>query len=209
VESRGVGRKAKGAGSLLDRSAAGLKGLATKAIFKAWRHKLPGGFSKSDRRCDAKGVAMQDPTCIEEAHGEYEERFLEFIKLLAAIGKDEKLFPKDCRTCGTKYDSFPQYLCATTPKGHTLEDGSDVMHRPFTMVYRHCPCGNTLVLTLTQETFPVLDQMWAMLKHVAEERDQTLQEVVSRFVEECADYILFRDNPCLHRSLSEEQHDPR
>jgi hypothetical protein len=150
---------------------------------------------------------MQDPTCIEEEHGEYDERFLEFIKLVAAIGKDEKLFPKDCRTCGTKYDSFPQYLCATTPKGHTLEDGSDVMNRPFTMVYRHCPCGNTLVLTLTQETFPVLDQMWAMLKLVAEERDQTLQEVVSQFVEECEDYILFRDNPCLGRTLSEEQHD--
>jgi hypothetical protein len=151
---------------------------------------------------------MQDPTCIEEAHGEYDERFLEFIKLLAAIGKDEMLFPKDCRTCGKKYDSFPQYLCATTPRGHTLEDCSDVMDRPFTMVYRHCTCGNTLVLTLTQETFPMLDQMWDMLKHVAEERDQTLQDVVSQFVEEFTDYILFRDNPCLGRTVSEEQHDP-
>ncbi len=146
---------------------------------------------------------MQDPTCIEKTHGEHEKRFLEFMRLLAEIGKDEKLFPKDCRTCGRQFASFPQYLCATTPKGHSLEDCSEVMHRPFTMVYRHCPCGNTLVLTLTRETFPMLDKMWAMLKHVAEERDQTLQEVVSQFVEECAEYILLRDNPCINRTASE------
>ncbi len=150
---------------------------------------------------------MQDPNCLEETHIQYDKRFLEFIRLLAEIGKDDKLFPKDCRTCGTQYHSFPQYLCGTTPKGHSFEDGSEVMHRPFTMIYRHCPCGNTLVLTLTRETFPLLDEMWAMLKQVAQDRGQSLQQVVSQFVEECVDYILLRDNPCLERTVSEPQHD--
>jgi hypothetical protein len=153
------------------------------------------------------GVAVQDPDYLREPHITYDERFLEFLRGLAAIGKDDKLFPKDCRTCGKTYHSFPQYLCATTPKGHGFEDESDVMNRPFTMVYRHCPCGNTLVLTLTQDTFPLLDKMWAMLKEVAEERDQPLRQVVSKFVEECVGYILLRDNPCLERTASEQQPD--
>jgi hypothetical protein len=150
---------------------------------------------------------VQDSNCSEGTQIKHDERFQDFIRLLAAVGNNDKLFPKDCRTCGKTYRSFPQYLCATTPKGHSLEDGSDVMHRPFTMIYRHCPCGNTLVLTLTRETFPLLDEMWAMLKQVAEERGQTLREVVSQFVEECVDYILLRDNPCLERTVSDEQHD--
>lgn len=151
---------------------------------------------------------MNDPSRLEETHYEYDERFLEFIRLLAAIGHDQNLFPKECRTCGRKFSSFPQYLCATTPKGHSLEDCSEIMHRPFTMIYRHCPCGNTLVLTLTQETFPMLDQMWVMLKRVAEERSQTLQTVVSEFVEQCAEYILLRDNPCFDPTYSERQRAP-
>jgi hypothetical protein len=150
---------------------------------------------------------VQDPNCVEETHIKHDERFLEFLRRLAEIGKDDKLFPKGCRTCGKTYLSFPQYLCATTPKGHSLEDESEVMNRPFTMIYRHCTCGNTLVLTLTQETFPLLDEMWAMLKQVAEERNQPLRQVVSQFVEECVDYILLRDNPCLEQTVSEKQND--
>ncbi|MGB6068649.1 MAG: hypothetical protein WBG50_27890 [Desulfomonilaceae bacterium] len=139
---------------------------------------------------------MQNPTRLERTHGECNERFSEYIKLLAAIGRNHELFPKDCRTCGKKFGSFSEYVWATAPKGHSLEDCSDVMLRPFTMIYRHCPCGNTLVLTLTRETFPMLDNMWAMLHSVAAERHEPLQTVVSQFVQECSDYILVRNNQC-------------
>ncbi len=139
---------------------------------------------------------MQNPTLLQRTHGEYDERFLEFIKLLAAIERNHGLFPKDCRTCGRKFVSFSEYFWATTCKGHGLEDCSDVMLRPFTMIYRHCPCGNTLVVTLTRETFPMLDNLWAMLQRVAAERQEPLQTVVSQFVEKCSDYILARNKPC-------------
>jgi len=121
--------------------------------------------------------------------GAYNEQFLDFIKLLVLMDKSDKLFPKPCRACGTTFDSFAEYLCATIPKGHTWEDCEEVMNKPYTMLYRHCTCGNTLVLTLTLDTFPMLRELWAMLRQEAEKSQRPLNDVVKDFAEQCDQYM--------------------
>jgi hypothetical protein len=122
--------------------------------------------------------------------------FEEFFHLFSIIRSDKNLFPKACRTCGAVYNNYAQYLCLTRPKGHVFEDCSAIMNRPFTMVYRHCSCGNTLVLTLTAETFPELERFWSRLAQEASESCRPLVEVVAEFSAECDRHILDAENPC-------------
>jgi hypothetical protein len=135
------------------------------------RHGAYSGRSKSDTPCDA---------C---------EWFIEFIKLLGSIDSDQRLFPKQCRVCGRQFFSFPEYVSCTSTKGHAFEDCREVMGRPFTMMYRHCPCGNTLVLTFTEEIIPTLDEFWRMLRREAEKSGRPLREVVAEFGHECDRYM--------------------
>jgi hypothetical protein len=125
----------------------------------------------------------------EEIKAEYNGRFLEFIRLLVSIDKSEQLFPKQCRTCGTSFLSLSDYLCATIPKGHSWQDCEEVMGKPFTMIYRHCTCGNTLVLTLTEKSFPMLRDLWSMLADEAKKSGKPLDEVVGEFSEQCDNYM--------------------
>jgi hypothetical protein len=111
--------------------------------------------------------------------------FEEFISLLSGIKDHEKLFPKTCKACGGEFRSLGEYLCKTKPKGHVFDDCSKVMKRPFTMIYRHCVCGNTLVLSLTSEILPELERFWSMIAAVAEELDVPVTEVVTDFAGEC------------------------
>ncbi|MBI4965525.1 MAG: hypothetical protein HY913_19770 [Desulfomonile tiedjei] len=127
--------------------------------------------------------------CGEETEEAYNGCFLEFIKRLVLINKNEKLFPKQCRTCGTSFPSLADYLCATVPKAHSWQDCEEVMGKPFTMLYRHCTCGNTLVLTLTEETFPMLRELWSMLRNEAEKNGRPLDQVVGEFSEQCDNYM--------------------
>lgn len=122
-------------------------------------------------------------------------QFLACIELLKEIDA-QKLFPKQCRTCGATFESLSEYLCYTVPKGHSFDDCSDVFGRPYTMVYRHCKCSNTLVLSLTEETFPHLNLFWKKLNESAQNLNRPLKEVVEDFVQECDGYLLSRDNPC-------------
>jgi len=142
--------------------------------------------------CASTGEAMEHgavTSCLEEIKTEYNGRFLEFIKRLVLIDKSEKLFPKQCRTCGTSFLSLSEYLSATVPKGHSWQDCEEVMGKPFTMMYRHCTCGNTLVLTLTEKTFPTLRDLWSMLRDEAEKSGRPLDEVVGEFSEQCDNYM--------------------
>lgn len=120
------------------------------------------------------------------------KRFLEFIKLFHMIGKDDRLFPKTCSTCGAEYHSFSEFLQGTHPLGHGLEDVQSVMHAPYTMQYRNCACGTTLVLSLTADIYPELDRFWNMLQQEADETGQSLREVVADYREQCNRYILER-----------------
>ena len=119
----------------------------------------------------------------------FNPRFLKFIKLFVPIDTHEKLFPKECRTCGRTYASLSEYLLRTVGKGHTLDDAEEVMGKPFTMTYRHCTCGNTLVLTFTAETYPMLGELWSMLAEEAEASSKPLNEVVTDFVNQWERYM--------------------
>ena len=133
--------------------------------------------------------------------------FLEFIKKFADLHDDERLFPKQCRSCGQEFFSFEEFLCHTIPKKHVLEDYSRVMKRPHTMVYRHCPCGNTLVLTLNEDIFPSLNEFWKMLGNLSEERGVPLAQVVGEFVSMCDCHLLL-NNPCLKPAAPLTFNDP-
>jgi hypothetical protein len=121
--------------------------------------------------------------------GNYNERFLEFIKLFATIGADSRIFPKTCRTCGRVYRNFPEYLQNTTATAHSLEEYGDTLDATFTMQYRNCRCGSTLTVVFTRQTYPLLERFWLMLAKEAKETKKPLREVVSEFRQQCNRYI--------------------
>jgi hypothetical protein len=134
---------------------------------------------------------MQDPDLLEKRGGlDFDARFEEFFQGFIAIRSHERLFPKECRTCGRKFANFCDYLFYTVPKGHVFEDCADVMRRQYTMMYRHCGCGNTLVLTLTEEVFPQLQALWVALKQLADQTGVPLNQVVTAFSDECDRFIV-------------------
>jgi hypothetical protein len=124
------------------------------------------------------------------------KRLEKFIDDFIALHRNEALFPKGCRSCGEEFRTLSEYLCLTVPKGHVFEDYSKIMKKPYTMVYRHCICGNTLVLVLTEDVFPDLNKFWSNMRDVAEEKGIPLKDVVDCFVSHCDNYILLK-NPCL------------
>ena len=126
----------------------------------------------------------------ENEENRYNPRFLKFLQAFAAIDNDEKLFPKTCRTCGRTFPSLSAYLQGTVAKGHSLEDCEDTMRMPYTMTYRHCSCGNTLVLTFTADTYPLLRDLWVALREEAARDGKALNEVVADFSAQWERYIL-------------------
>lgn len=60
----------------------------------------------------------------------------------------ESAFPKQCGSCGRRFDSVAQYIEATERVGGArsgLKEGWDDDDRPLLEVYRNCPCGSTLM----------------------------------------------------------------
>lgn len=132
---------------------------------------------------------MKTEPCAAEESSQIDPKFAEFMELFALIGSDEKLFPKPCRTCGKVYPSFADFVGGTVAKGHCLEDCSQVMGKPYTMMYRHCECGNTLVLSLTDDVFPELNDFWEMMMQEAEARGIPLRSVVMEFANSCESHL--------------------
>jgi hypothetical protein len=124
------------------------------------------------------------------------DRFVAFIQEIDKLAGDERLFPRSCRVCGKNFRTLAEYLCATVPRGHCYDDCRTMRPRPFMMVYRHCTCGNTLVLSVDDQVFPVLDLFWKMLEEESERTGQSLKEVVSDFAVQCDCYLLSQNNPC-------------
>jgi len=131
--------------------------------------------------------------CGESEEFQFNRAFLKFIRLFARINDNKTLFPKSCRTCGKNYETLAAYVCMTIPKGYSLQDCRAVMGKPFTMMYRHCTCGNTLVLTFTEETYPSLDDLWTMLRREAEDSGKKLEDVVQDFADQ---FELFMSGLC-------------
>lgn len=115
--------------------------------------------------------------------------FLKYIKLLAQLNKSGKIPPKECRACGKIYCDLDQYIWDTEAKAQTMEDAGGVMSKAFTMLYRNCSCGNTLVLTLTGEIFPEISDFWGMIRTEAQTRERPLRDVVLIFMHDWEDYI--------------------
>jgi len=132
---------------------------------------------------------VKTDACTAGENNQIDSKFAEFMELFSLIGSDEKLFPKLCRTCGTSYLSFSDFVAGTVAKGHCLEDCSQVMGKPYTMMYRHCECGNTLVLSLTDEVFPELNDFWKMMMQEAEARGIPLRSLVMEFANSCESHL--------------------
>lgn len=124
------------------------------------------------------------------AQERYDPQFLKFLKEFETVFRHERLFPKDCRTCGRTFRTLAEYLLNTVPKGHSFEDCEETMRQPYTMTYRHCSCGNTLVLTLTEETYPYLRELWSMLHEKASRSGRPINEVVREFSDQWQHYII-------------------
>lgn len=116
-------------------------------------------------------------------------KFSKFIKLLAQLNKSNRIPSKECRACGKVYCDLDQYIWDTEAKAQTMEDAGGIMNKAFTMLYRNCSCGNTLVLTLTGEIFPEISSFWAMIRNEAETAHMEPKEVVLRFMHDWENYI--------------------
>jgi hypothetical protein len=134
---------------------------------------------------------MEKPTFPAEVEDiSFDRYFQEFIEAFKRFNSNGALFPKLCRVCDRSFNSYAEYVELTVPKGHVFEDGSETMGSPWTMLYRHCVCGNTLVLTLTDESFPELEQFWEKMRLLADTSGKPLKEIVSLFREECDGHIM-------------------
>lgn len=117
------------------------------------------------------------------------ELFDDFIEHFLCIDNHEEVFPKKCRTCGKEYGSLDHYICDTEAKAQTMEDAGEIMGKSFTMVYRNCSCGNTLVVTITDQIMPKIVEFWEALRLEANTSGHSLKSIVAAFVEEWENQI--------------------
>lgn len=110
--------------------------------------------------------------------------FDDFIEQFSSINNDKNLFPKKCRTCGKKYDSLYRYIFDTEAKAQSMEDAGEILGQSCTMIYRNCSCGNTLVVTIRDETLPSIGDFWEAMRHLEQNSEETLKNIVTAFVEE-------------------------
>ena len=110
--------------------------------------------------------------------------FSSFVQQFSIMNNSRNIFPKKCRTCGKEYGSLYQYLCDTEAKAQSMEDAGEIMGKSSTMIYRNCSCGNTLVVTVTDQILPTISNFWRELRQMAEIQGKPLKEVVALFVEE-------------------------
>ncbi len=139
------------------------------------------------------GVIRKQNLLENEPSSDYNKFFLEYMRLFTEAGNSEKLFPKQCAACKRKFRSLADYVGSTAPRRHSMEDCRSTMGRPFTMIYRQCGCGNTLVINVTEEAFAFLDSFWDMLTGEAQKQGKPLAEVVTDFVGQWERYVRHRE----------------
>ncbi|MGC8657805.1 MAG: hypothetical protein ACP5U1_01910 [Desulfomonilaceae bacterium] len=127
---------------------------------------------------------MERETKLRVDHRTREMVFTDFIQRFSSINNHSRLFPKRCRTCGKKYPSLYDYIHETESKGQSMEDVTETFGRPFTMIYRNCSCGNTLVISITDEILTSIDVFWKDMRELAAASGQPLGETVESFMEE-------------------------
>jgi hypothetical protein len=141
------------------------------------------------------GVMHEQDLLRKGTSSDYNECFLDYMRLFAEAGETEKLFPRWCAACKKKFESLNHYIRSTAPRRHCMEDCRSIMGRPFTMIYRQCGCGNTLVVNVTEETVSFLDSFWEMLTSEARQQGKPLTEVVRVFVDQWELYVRNHEGP--------------
>jgi hypothetical protein len=119
--------------------------------------------------------------------------FIEFLELFAHLGEKGNIFPRECRVCKKTFYNMTDFSGTTIPKKHCFEDCRTEKRR-FMMFYRHCTCGNTLVLLLTDEMFPELDSFWDMLQRESKNSQRSLQQTTADFADQLDRYLLESNN---------------
>jgi len=66
------------------------------------------------------------------------------------------------------------------------------MKTSYTMVYRHCSCGNTLVIVLTEQIFPALNDFWSIVRDLSEQEGIPVNMLVEKFAQELERYLLLK-----------------
>jgi hypothetical protein len=120
--------------------------------------------------------------CHDKVRVEGKNALLKFRKFFMDAGAAGNRFPKKCSLCGRKYSSLADYIRYTHTKGHSMENYRSAMGKPFTMIYRHCACGNTLALGLTGADCLFLDDFWEAISSEAHLSGRSVREVVSDFI---------------------------
>lgn len=124
--------------------------------------------------------------------------FKDFIQQFSLINNDKDLFPKKCRTCGKKYESLYHYIYDTEAKAQSMEDAGEIMGKSFTMIYRNCSCGNTLVVSVTDEILPSIKDFWKAVRRLSYKSNMPVKEIVTSFIDEWESQIRNHFN-CLQR----------
>jgi len=127
---------------------------------------------------------MEEETESRVAERTREMVFKDFIQQFSLINNDKDLFPKKCRTCGKKYESLYHYIYDTEAKAQSMEDAGEIMGKSFTMIYRNCSCGNTLVVSITDEILPSIKDFWKAVRHLAYKSNMPVKEIVTSFIDE-------------------------
>ncbi len=127
---------------------------------------------------------MGEETKLRACKKTRDEVFNDFFQQFSSINNDQGLFPKKCRTCGKKYDSLYLYIHDTEAKAQSMEDAGEIFGKSFTMIYRNCSCGNTLVVTITDEILSSVRDFWQAMKELAETSEEPLKNVVTVFMKE-------------------------
>ncbi|MGO8881934.1 MAG: hypothetical protein ACLPVO_12380 [Desulfomonilaceae bacterium] len=127
---------------------------------------------------------MEEETESRVAERTREMVFKDFIQQFSLINNDKDLFPKKCRTCGKKYESLYHYIYDTEAKAQSMEDAGEIMGKSFTMIYRNCSCGNTLVVSVTDEILPSIKDFWKAVRRLAYKSNMPVKEIVTSFVDE-------------------------
>jgi hypothetical protein len=125
---------------------------------------------------------------------EIKDAFVKFIRFFMNAGAAKKRFPRTCSLCGRQFHDLAYYIRSTHARGHSMEDYRGATGKPFTMIHRHCDCGNTLALAFTGEDCLFLDQFWETISLEAERSAKSVREVVSDFVSQWELHVMSEHN---------------
>ena len=94
-----------------------------------------------------------------------------------------KQFPKECKCCGKRYNSFAEFVRNTTPVGKPMSYDAEIGDwkpvRPIgTIGMANCSCGSTLVLTSKGMNLITLWKLMNWVRNEAQKRGITVSDLL-------------------------------